>query len=345
MGFENRDYAQDSSYSSYGGGFGTQSSGVVKKIVIVTIAVFVLQILTSSGRPAPIAAPADIRDNQSEAEDTAETPNQARPSVDVRPVPQSGETLGPLKEIFAVRADYVVFRGQVWRLLTYAFLHSTSGPMHLLFNMLVLWSLGRAVEELLGGKEFLWFYLVSAVFAAICYVLFAFGMALAGARGIAYMLGASGAVRACLVLYALHYPNRKISLFGVFELEARVLVAGLLILDALPLASRIAGFGSSNVAHTTHLGGALFAWIYFKRQMRLSSITQGFNFGAMKRKVKAKRSDLKIYAPAPEPRRKDAVAAETVDAILAKISEHGEESLTKSERETLKKASKQYRDR
>ena len=87
----------------------------------------------------------------------------------------------------------------------------------------------------------------------------------------------------------------------------------------------------------------MFAWIYFKRQMRLSSITKGFNFGAVKRTVKAKRSDLKIYAPETEAKREDSIAAETVDSILAKISEQGEESLTDSEREILTKASKQYR--
>src|SRR5581483_3252615 len=36
-----------------------------------------------------------------------------------------------------------VLHGQVWRLLSYAFLHSTSSIWHLVFNMLMLFWFGR----------------------------------------------------------------------------------------------------------------------------------------------------------------------------------------------------------
>ncbi len=334
MGFENRDYAKDSSYSSYGGGYGLKATGVVKKIVIVTGVIFLLQVLTMSSDTALVEVP----DPGAEASADGRQAPQRR----VVPVKTQSE---PITEIFAFNGEDIVYRGQVWRLLTYAFLHSTSDPLHLIFNMLVLWTLGRAVEELCGSREFLWFYMVSAVFAAIFYLAFWFGLKLMRPVGLGSMLGASGAVGSCLALYALHYPRRKISLFGVFDLEARVLIGGLLVLDGLGLLARVAEVSNSRTAHASHLGGALFAYIYFKRQMRLSSITKGFNFGSVKRTVKAKRSDLKIYAPETGPRSKDSIATETVDAILAKISEQGEESLTDSERETLTRASKQYRDR
>lgn len=329
MGFENRDYAQESSYSSYGGGAGLQTAGVVKKIVIGTVVIFLLQVLLMSTETRMV----QVQGGDGEvAAETAVVPVRVRSS--------------PITEWFAFNGEDIVFRGQVWRLLTYAFLHSTDGMLHLIFNMLVLWSLGRAVEELTGSKEFLWFYLVAAVFAAIFYLAFWFGIKLVRGDGsLGAMIGASGAVGACLAMYALHFPRRKLSLFGIFELEARVLVIGLLVLDGLGLLATIVEVGNSRTAHASHIGGALFAWIYFKRQLRLSNITQGFNFGAVKRTAKAKRSSLKIYTPDSEPKRKESVPAETVDAILEKISEQGEESLTKSERATLKKASKQYRDR
>src|SRR5262245_21570323 len=41
-----------------------------------------------------------------------------------------------------------VLDGQVWRLLTYAFLHDTGGILHILFNMLFLWWFGSDVEDL-----------------------------------------------------------------------------------------------------------------------------------------------------------------------------------------------------
>jgi membrane associated rhomboid family serine protease len=56
-----------------------------------------------------------------------------------------------------------VLDGQVWRLLTYAFLHSPGELLHILFNMLFLWWFGTDVEDLYGPREFLAVYLVSAV--------------------------------------------------------------------------------------------------------------------------------------------------------------------------------------
>ncbi len=63
-----------------------------------------------------------------------------------------------------------VMDGQIWRLLTYAFLHDTGSIWHIVFNMLFLFWFGRQVEDHLGGKEFLAFYLVSAVVAALAFM-------------------------------------------------------------------------------------------------------------------------------------------------------------------------------
>ena len=50
-----------------------------------------------------------------------------------------------------------------WRLLTSAFAHSPNQPMHILFNMLALYWVGRAIEPVLGRWRFLTLYLVSAL--------------------------------------------------------------------------------------------------------------------------------------------------------------------------------------
>ena len=51
--------------------------------------------------------------------------------------------------------------GDWWRLITAAFLHAS--PIHLLFNMLMLWWFGQALEAALGPSRFLGIYLVSAL--------------------------------------------------------------------------------------------------------------------------------------------------------------------------------------
>lgn len=316
MGLQNRDYARES--SNFGGGGGTfvsSTGGVVKKIVIATAAVFLLQLLTQN---------------------------------------KSGNLVTAWLGV-----DYTAITGsgQVWRLLTYALCHSTHDPLHIIFNLYLLWMLGREVEELYGSKEFAWFYGVSAVFGAICYLMVGMVLAYTSKRGIGQMTGASGAVIACLVLYALHYPRRKVYVWGVIAVEMRWLVGVAVALDLYPLIAelfnrKVVDITGANVAHACHLGGALFGWFYFKRQIRLSNIIKGGFLGVAKKKIKARQSDLKLFAPAdskpaenkPRPST-PSVSGEQVDALLAKISEQGEESLTDREREILKEASRQYRDK
>src|SRR5262245_20452064 len=64
----------------------------------------------------------------------------------------------------------LVLQGQVWRLLTYAFLHDPDNILHLVFNMLGLFWFGRQVEERLGGREYLAAYLAGALAGGVGYV-------------------------------------------------------------------------------------------------------------------------------------------------------------------------------
>lgn len=56
-----------------------------------------------------------------------------------------------------------VATGQYYRLITAAFLHSPSSLLHILFNMVALYSLGPALEQVLGHLRFLALYIVSAL--------------------------------------------------------------------------------------------------------------------------------------------------------------------------------------
>ncbi|MDR3674510.1 MAG: rhomboid family intramembrane serine protease [Acidobacteriota bacterium] len=66
---------------------------------------------------------------------------------------------------FGLRPDLVVHRLFVWQLVTYLFLHG--GWFHIIFNMFALWMFGSDLESLWGGKKFLTFYFVAGVGAGI----------------------------------------------------------------------------------------------------------------------------------------------------------------------------------
>jgi len=60
---------------------------------------------------------------------------------------------------------------QVWRYLTFQFLHDTEGFWHIAMNMLGLYMFGTQLEKLLGSRRFLRFYLSCGAAAGLLYVL------------------------------------------------------------------------------------------------------------------------------------------------------------------------------
>ncbi len=228
-------------------------------------------------------------------------------------------------------ADNVFFRGQIWRLLTYAFCHSQQDLLHLVFNMMVLYSIGSVLRELTGDREFLWFYLVSAVFAGIC------SLAFYSIIGIPVVIvGASGATMAVFCTVAMHYPRQKVFVMGIIPVEFRWLLALFVFLDSLPIVT--GQVASSKVANAAHLGGLVFGFFYFRWSMRLTRWWDQFA-GRIATRRRAK-GNLKLFAPPTQP---DAKMDEQVDAILEKISREGEASLTARERNILTQASRQLR--
>lgn len=221
-------------------------------------------------------------------------------------------------------------RGQVWRLLTYAFCHAESMPLHLIFNMVALYAVGSMLIQLTGEREFLWFYLASAVFAGICSLVFYTLI-----KRHPSILGASGAVYAVFCVVAMHYPRQSILLFGVIPIEMRWLLAIYIGMDVLPIVSGLTDV--TRVAHSAHLGGLLFGYLYFKWNMRLTRWWDQFaGRVAMKRRAR----NLKIFAPSVPP---ESNLEAQMDEILEKISREGEASLTARERNILTQASRKLR--
>jgi membrane associated rhomboid family serine protease len=153
-----------------------------------------------------------------------------------------------------------VLNGRVWTFVTYMFFHG--GFSHIFFNMFALFIFGAQVERYIGSREFLLYYFVTGILAGI----FSFGVYFfTGAYFIALM-GASGAIFAVQLAYAVFFPQSIIYIWGIFPLRAPVMVLGF---TALEIVMMITGLGG-NVAHVTHLAGFGFGWLYFRVRFGIS---------------------------------------------------------------------------
>lgn len=290
MGIHNRDYFQppDDRLSP------VSSGTIVTKIVLITVGVFLLQLLTGDQTPG-----------------------------------------SQVTRWLALDHELVFRSGQVWRLLSYGFCHSESRLMHIVCNMFALFFLGRIVAQTLGSREFLAVYLTAVVFSGIVQ---ASSLAVF-AKQQTIVLGASGAVSAVFMLFALHYPRLKLLIFGVIPIQARWLLAIVVGYDGLGFLGLVPSVfvpDGARVGHAAHLGGLIFGLLYFRWNM---SLTGWWDRAAGRvSQTEFPKHDLKIYRPAEQP---EMDLSDRVDEILAKISRDGEESLTQRERRILAQASEQ----
>jgi len=160
--------------------------------------------------------------------------------------------------LLGLRPADVVERLYLWQPLTYMFLHG--GIFHILFNMLALWMFGVELERMWGSRYFTKFYFVSGAGAALTTLVVSFLPAFGGEVYDALTIGASGAVYGVLLAYALYFPHRPIYMYFVFPIPAKYFV---MIIGAISLLASMGGPGGG-VAHTTHLGGLVAAYLYLK---------------------------------------------------------------------------------
>ncbi len=251
---------------------------------------------------------------------------------------------GGLTGWLMLRPDRVIRHFEVWRLLTSAFCHAPDSLMHLAGNMWFLWITGSQVEPIYGPREFLRFYLTGAFLSGLGHLVFGLFV---GHASTSY--GASGAVMAVAMLCALYYPSMKILLMFVLPIELRWLVVGYVIFDMYPVLLELGGGRVvDGIAHSTHLAGLAYGYLYKRFDWRYSRLLAGWSWTGWKRVVRnstrRRPANVRLYEPPDEGIRTPDIELR-VDEILAKISTHGEASLTEEERNFMKEASRRYKKR
>ncbi len=211
-----------------------------------------------------------------------------------------------------------------WTIVTYMFLHG--GIWHIFFNMLVLFFFGPRLEARLGGRRFLTLYFIAGVIGG----LFAFTAPLNP------VIGASGATYGVMLAYAYYWPRDVVHLYFLLPIEVRWLVVGMTVL------SLVSGFGGAGdgVAHFTHLGGFLGAWVYLKvldrttgaRRFQARAVAAAPPSVATTSSAVARWSRIQREGLHP-------VNLEELDRVMAKLQREGVSRLTDGEKEFLERFS------
>jgi membrane associated rhomboid family serine protease len=160
-----------------------------------------------------------------------------------------------------------LLQGFIWQPFTYVFLHASF--FHLLFNLLVIWTVGSELEDLWGRRTFLSYLVVCGLGAALTYGVFS----LVGIGPGAYqpVVGSSGIVYGLLLAYGILFGDRTMYFFMLFPMPARYFV---MLLGGIELVSSVL-YAKDGTAHLAHLGGMLFGFLFLASMARWRQRSKG----------------------------------------------------------------------
>jgi len=197
---------------------------------------------------------------------------------------------------------------------------------HLLFNMLWMYWMGQIFMDFLNKRQFIFIYFSGGLIGALLYVLAYSTIPVFENNALkSILIGSSASVMAIVVSTATLVPDFTIRLMLFGTVRLKYLALAYFVLD-------IIGMGGGNPGGSiAHIGGAIMGFIFIKQ------LQNGNDFS----KILTKRSKLKVVKRTENTTAKNNFTdQDTIDSILDKISQSGYDSLSKTEKEQLFKASK-----
>ncbi|MBW2465429.1 MAG: rhomboid family intramembrane serine protease [Deltaproteobacteria bacterium] len=278
--------------------------------------------------------------------------HEGGPGIAWQPV----QAMDPISDFFHFSTYELVFGAGFWRLIGFQFLHGSL--QHLLFNMLGLFFFGSMVEQHLGSKRYLAFYLLCGICGALMYGVLNLGGWIAGLFGVHIpgllmygmatpLIGASAGVFGILMAGAYLAPNTTVLVFFILPMRLRTLAY---VLVAVAVYTVLFHKGNAG-GEAGHLGGALAGFYFIRHTKHLHGF---FDFvgwadptshhyrhqdgGRARSRAMAKartQAGTKMRAGGPD--------REAVDRILDKVHASGLGSLTEKEKRILREASERGR--
>ena len=249
--------------------------------------------------------------------------------------------------------DWSLLIRRPWTLVTYMFVHYNF--LHILFNMLWLYWLGRIFMEFFSPKQLTGLYLLGGWGGAVLFLLATCLLPYFTSQPVTfYLYGASASVVAIVVATAVYAPDYKIGLLFLGEVSIKWIA---LVTVLISLFSLDGGNAGGNIAH---LGGAIVGAWYALRIKRGRDITRPLNavidacFGlfngrsfkmpTFKRSTGSAKQGSARQSGAQQPnsnnRPADSVSEEELDTILKKIKVAGYDALSDEEKDKLFKVSR-----
>jgi len=147
-------------------------------------------------------------------------------------------------------------------LISSMFMHG--GFAHIAGNMLYLWIFGDNIENAMGHKRYLLFYLLCGIIASLSHV---FATKLLGQNLLIPSLGASGAISGVLGGYILLFPKRRVTMFifrFVTQVSAFWAIGIWIVFQIINGLGMLGGSEAGGVAYAAHIGGFLAGLVLIK---------------------------------------------------------------------------------
>ena len=169
-------------------------------------------------------------------------------------------------DLYAVPAYVTIFSSM--------FMHG--GWMHLIMNMLFIWVFADNIEDNLGSRNFIIFYILCGIGAAMAHVLM-------DTHSQIPVIGASGAISGVLGAYIINHPKARILVLIPFFFIIIIKIRALYVLGYWFVLQFINSYTVSSqgggVAYAAHIGGfvsGLILILFFnKKTKRKTKVIKG----------------------------------------------------------------------
>ncbi len=228
-----------------------------------------------------------------------------------------------------------------WSVITYMFLHEDF--MHIFWNMVILFLVGRIFLHFLGGKRMVSTYILGGISGLLLYIIsYNLFPVFWPFKADSIILGASASVMAIFIAAATYRPNFELNLILIGPVKFKYVALIYVLIDIVSIRG-----GDNAGGHIAHLGGAIFGYFYGRQLINGKDLSINF-FRIMDGITAAFRPRSKVRVEYRRPGRpvsdeeynaKKRADQARIDHILDKISKSGYDSLTEEERSILFKAS------